>query len=55
MTHTMYDAFDTGMQASNAYVRNYFHYNDPNDVNLKNYSLAFHYFLELLYSEIMYA
>ena len=35
MTHTMYDAFDTGIQASTAYVKNHFHYNDPSDVNLK--------------------
>ena len=39
MTHTMYDAFDTGIQASTVYVKNHFHYSDPNDVNLKYYSL----------------
>ena len=35
MTHTMYDALDTGIQASTAYVKNHFRYNDPNDVHLK--------------------
>ena len=35
MTHTMYDVFDTGIQATTAYVKNHFHYNDPNDVNFQ--------------------
>ena len=35
MTHTMYDAFDTGIQTSTAYDKNHFHYNDLNGVNLK--------------------
>ena len=35
MNHTMYDTFYTGIQASSAYVKNHFHYNDPSDVNSK--------------------
>ena len=38
MTHTMYDAFDT--EASTAYVKDHFHYNDPDDVKLNKCSAS---------------